>query len=226
MKKGMILLLCAAGVAGCASQPAGVTTDQSKAFAEQGLGVGKLDGVSSVRVKTKGQAIGGALLGVVAGSVASSPTSMSPQGLQEGQQAGMVASSLTQSVVADATGHVQQSQTPAQFMADDLKQSFAKLGSHADSPAYHVNIQQATWLLDYDSMFGSDNYRLHWQLKANVVDANGKTLASSQCQGDGDTKRSLDAWKAGDYAEVKKVADEVGERCAKQFLGDVGLASN
>jgi outer membrane lipoprotein SlyB len=224
VKKEVVLLLCAVGVAGCATQPAGVTTEQSKAFVAQGMAIGKLDGAGSVRVKTKGQAVAGAVIGAVAGSLASSPTSMTAQGLQQGQEAGMVANSVAQTTVNDATGHVRQDQTPAEFMADYLKQAFGKLSMPADKPVYHVDIQQATWLLDYDSLFGSDNYRLHWQLTAKVVDANGDTVTRSQCQGEGDTKQSLDSWKAGDYAQVKKVAGEVGIRCAKQFLGDIGVS--
>jgi hypothetical protein len=72
-------------------------------------------------------------------------------------------------------------------------------------------------------MFGSDNYRLHWQLSASVRDNANKVVMTSVCQGDGDAKQALDAWKADDYAKVKDAARQVGETCARQFMGDIGL---
>jgi hypothetical protein len=224
MKNTMALLLCVGMLTGCATQPSGVSADQSKAFVEQGLVIGKIDGASSVTVKTKGRAIGGMVLGAVAGSVAaSSPASLSPQGLQEAQEMGSVTANRVQRGVTDAAQHVRQALTPAPVMADKLTGIFSRLSIGSDRAAYRVDIHQANGQLDHDSLFGADKYRLHWQLKASVVDHRGKTVATSTCRGDGDIKQALDTWKADDYAAVKNVAGEVGEHCARQFLSDIGV---
>ncbi|RDS80537.1 hypothetical protein DWU98_14085 [Dyella monticola] len=211
-------------LAGCTTQPVGVSVDQAAKFREQGIVVGDVKGASSVALKTKGQAVTGMVLASVASSiVASNPSSISPQGMQEAQQAGDSAGRVVQSAVSDIGHNVQQAQTPAYAMATSITHSLNDAGIHAAAAAYHIDIKQDVWMLSYDSLFGSDNYRLHWQLSTSVLDGTNKVVSTSVCQGDGDTKQALDAWKADDYAAVKNAVNEVGERCAKQFLGDMGL---
>lgn len=211
-------------LAGCATQPTGVSVDQIAKIREQGLAIGDVKAAPSVALKTKGQAIGSMVLSTVAASVvASNPSSISPQGMQEAQQAGMAAGSVTQSTLAAIGNQVSQTQTPGAAMAAAINESLSRINLRSDGAAYHVDIKQTTWLLSYDSMFGSDNYRLHWQLNASVRDHANKVVMTSVCQGDGDTKQALDAWKADDYAKVKDAARQVGETCARQFMGDIGL---
>lgn len=224
MQCKLIIAMLAFVLAGCATQPSGVSVDQVTKFREQGVSIGNVKGASAVTLQTKGKAMGSFVLGTIAASaVASSPSSLSPQGMQEAQQAGFAAGDVVQHTV-DAIGNdVQQAQTPAMAMAAALNHSLTEGGLGADSAAYHVDIKQALWMLSYDSMFGSDNYRLHWQLNANVLNSANKVVTASVCKGDGDAKLGLNAWKADDYAQVKDAARHVGERCAKQFLDDIGL---
>ena len=218
---GMVFVL-----AGCATQPIGVSADQASKFREQGITVKNVAGASAITLQTKGKAIGGMVLGTVAASVvASNPTSLSPQGLQEAQQAGYAASDVTQATFAAIGNNVKQAEAPAMAMAAALSKSLGATSIRTEDAAYHVDIKQTTWLLGYDSMFGSDNYRVHWQLDAKVFDSANKVVAASVCKGDGDIKQALDTWKADDYAQVKDSAHQVGEACAKQFLDDVGLHS-
>jgi hypothetical protein len=224
MKRYVWMMGLAMTLAGCATQPTGVSLDQVTKIREQGLAIGDVKGASSVALKTKGQAIGSMVLSTVAASVvASNPSSISPQGLQEAQEAGMAAGDVTRRTLDAIGNHVSQTQTPSAAMAAAINDSLSKMNMRSDNAAYHVDIKQTTWLLSYDSMFGSDNYRLHWQLSASVRDNANKVVMTSVCQGDGDAKQALDAWKADDYAKVKDAARQVGETCARQFMGDIGL---
>lgn len=66
-------------LAGCATQPGGISTDQVTKFREQGVSIGNVTGASTVMLQTKGKAIGGFLLSTVAASaVASNPAFLSP----------------------------------------------------------------------------------------------------------------------------------------------------
>jgi hypothetical protein len=220
----VVMIALAMTLTACASQPTGVSLDQAVKFREQGLVVGDVKGAAKIALKTKAQAVGSFVLSSVAASaVASTPASISPQGLQEAQEGGMAAGYVTQRTLDAIGNHVQQAQTPATAMAAAIHRSPDALEVHAGNAAYHVEIKQTLWLLSYDSMFGSDNYRLHWQLNASVRDGADKIITTSVCQGDGDTKQALDAWKANDYAKVQDAAREVGENCARQFMGDIGL---
>ncbi|PXV58496.1 hypothetical protein SAMN04487785_115147 [Dyella jiangningensis] len=220
MKARFLLPVLVAGLVGCATQPVGVSGDQATAFREQGVAVGQVSGAGAVQLKTKGQAIGGMVIGSVVGSAAaSSPASATPQGMQQAMELGNMTNSVVQQTVTDIGQHIEQADTPALAMAATI----AKAQGERTSAAYHVDIKQELWLLDYDSMFGSDNYRLHWTVTSKVRDGQGKVVATSRCQGDGEQKRALDEWKAEDYSKVKEVARTVGERCAKQLWGDIGL---
>jgi hypothetical protein len=224
MKRNVMMISLSIALSACASQPTGVSVDQAAKFREQGLTVGEVKGASSVAVKTKGQAIGSAVLSTaMASAFASTPTSMSAQGLREAQEAGSSAGYLTQRTLAAIGNNVEQAQTPGMAMAASIHRSLSALPSHPDSAAYHIEIKQTLWLLSYDSMFGADNYRLHWQLNARVLDGANDVVTTSACTGDGDVKQALDTWKADDYAKVKDAARDVGEACARQFLGDIGL---
>lgn len=211
-------------VAGCAIQPKGISDSHMALIRERGLVVDSVKGASSVQVKTKGMAIGGAVLGTVAGSVVgSNPASMSAQGIGEAQQLGMQTSAMVQRGISDATGHVGQERTPALVMRDAIGEQLSALGVSRDARSFRVNIQQSLWQLSYDSMFGGDNYRLHYEMESSVIGQDGKAVMRSICRGDGEEKKSLDAWRADDYAKVKLVAEEIGASCAKKLLMDVGL---
>ena len=213
-------LLCA-----CATGPGkGVDAEQIGRFRDQGLTIGKVKAAQAVQVKTKGQAIGSAVIGSVVGSVAASnPSSISPQGMQQAAEFGATAGAVTQRAIAGIGQAVKQVDTPANAMVATITRELDELPAAA-SPAYRIDIHQTVWVLDFDSLFGKDNYRLHWELRARVLDAQDKVVASSQCKGDGDEKQALDSWKADDYAKVKAAALAIGERCAGQFLSDIGLA--
>jgi hypothetical protein len=224
MKSNLLIVALLAVLTGCATQPSGVSDDQVAKFREQGLTVGHVNGGSAVALKTKGKAVGAFMLSTLAASaVASNPASITPQGMQDAQELGRATGDLVQRGVTAIGNNVHQTETPAAAMAAALTHSLSESGMRTDGAAYHIDIKQTQWLLSYDSMFGSDNYRLHWQLDASVRNSADKVVTASVCRGDDDTKQALDTWKANDYAQVKEVARRVGETCAKQLLNDVGL---
>ena len=219
MSKMGMAAMAAVLVAGCATQPKGISDSHIVQIRERGLVVHEVKGASAVQVKSKGMAIGGMVVGSVVGSVAGGGASS----LAEGQEIGMQTNALVQRGAADIRTHAAEGQTPALEMSKAIDGKLAKMGVAGGANAYRVEIKQVLWLLSYDSMFGSDNYRLHYDLETAVLGEDGKAIGRSSCQGDGPDKRSLDAWREEDGAKIKAYARDVGEACAGQLLSDIGL---
>ena len=220
--KGLGFSLCTLALVGCASSPVGMDVARLQDMRAQGVAIEPVK-AQSVSIKTKGQALGGMILGSVLGSVVGSPRGVSPEALQESQQVATQTSAVVQQAADDYSQKVTQPTTPATAMRDDLQRSLEQAGMAGQARAYHVHIQQQVWLLSYDGMFGSSNYRLHYQLDTELLDQAGKMLTHNTCAGDGKEKDALDAWKANDYAKVKAYAEQVGQQCSRQFLTDIGL---
>ncbi len=206
-------------VAGCATQPKGISDSQIAQIRERGLVVHEVKGASAVQVKSKGMAIGGMVVGSVAGSLAGGGASS----IAEAQEIGAQTNALVQRGAAGIRTHAAEGQTPALEMGKAIDGKLGKLGVTGGANAYRVEIKQVLWLLSYDSMFGSDNYRLHYNLETAVLGDDGKAIGRSSCQGDGVDKRSLDAWREEDGEKIKAFAREIGEVCARQMLSDIGL---
>lgn len=225
-KSGFVALATAAvlTLSGCATHPVAPSGEQLLQLRTHGLRVEPVEKASAIRVKTKGQAVAGALFGAIAGSaLAGSPQTMTPQALQEAQEMSAQTSALAQRVVSDHGRKVAQARTPALAMSEELTAKLAGLGLPSGPQSYRVVIEQGDWTLDYDSMFGSDNYRLHYELDTSVLDEQGEEVGYSKCVGQSEDTQALDAWKAEDYAKVGDYAKQVGALCGAKLLSDIGL---
>ena len=197
-------------LAGCATGPKpgqGMSADIIREVREQGLS--PAFGIDGPLVKaTKTKAVAATLAGMFAGGQRLQITNKSSNGYvqTEGHDSGIDTTQLA----------ALRGPSEAAALAVDRRLGQAGVPTSANGK-YSIKASSKIWGLTYDSLGGSDNYRLYYDLTLEL--RHGKdVLRSYNCAGATEAVTSMKAWLADNEAMVHRNAAAIGDICAEQAL--------
>jgi hypothetical protein len=197
-------------LAGCATGPKpgqGMSADVIRDVREQGLRPAfGFDGAMVKATKTK--AVLGTMAGFFAGGQNLQITHKSANGYvqTEGRDSGI-----------DAT-QIAALKGPSEATALAVNRRLEHAGVPTTSVGkYSLMASSKAWGLTYDSLGGSDNYRLYYDLTLELREGKD-VLRSYNCTGATEAVTSMKAWLADDEAMVHRNAAAIGDICAEQAL--------
>lgn len=197
----------------------------------------------ALEIRTKGAAIGGFLVGMILSSAmasaggggAANAAQMQRQmqaNMEIAQQANVHIQGAVKQLSAEAAGAAaadlaQRGPLPllAQRLGDALRAQQARLVA-ADSepkPGLFLSLRQSEWKLDFET-FSSD-YVLRSALLLELHDKPaGKIHLRQACSYQYPEKMPLEDWEQDEHLAIAKAAEEIAQRCHKEFSAALNLA--